>query len=193
MTGHAQVTGHPPKRATNAARVAIRADLRRGGRSPVDARRSRGFTLIELIAAFVIFALGFGVLLQILGGALHTTRQSADYTRAALWAQSLLDVQGVGEPLKEGGSSGRFDSEFSWQLNIGKYQPVPVTSNNAVLPGMAQGSVSITTPGQVELYQLELVVSWGNQYLMHNARFVTLRAMGPPRVGNQAGLNGSGG
>jgi type II secretory pathway pseudopilin PulG len=35
--------------------------------------KSGGFTLIELVAAFVIFALGFGVLLQILGGALHTT------------------------------------------------------------------------------------------------------------------------
>jgi len=156
-------------------------------------RRPRGFTLIELIAAFVIFALGFGVLLQILGGALHTTRQSAEYTQAALWAQSLLDIQGIGEPLKEGSSSGQFDSEYSWQLNISKYQPIPVTSNGVLLPGLAQGANPISTPGQIEMYQLELIVSWGNQYLMHNARFVTLRAMGPPRAGNQVALPGFGG
>ncbi|MDE2085731.1 MAG: prepilin-type N-terminal cleavage/methylation domain-containing protein [Xanthomonadaceae bacterium] len=64
--------------------------------------KSGGFTLIELVAAFVIFAIGFGVLLQILTTCLHTTAQAADYTRAALWAQSLMDVQGVGEPLKDG-------------------------------------------------------------------------------------------
>jgi general secretion pathway protein I len=145
--------------------------------------RSGGFTLMELIAAFVIFAIGFGVLLQILGGALHTTRQSAEYTQAALWAQSLLDIQGVGEPLKEGGRSGQFDDQFSYELNISKYQPIPVTSNNNVLQGSQVGAGAVITPGQMELYQLELVVSWGNQYLMHHARFVTLRAMGPPRNG----------
>jgi len=149
-------------------------------RAPPAMRHSAGFTLIELIAAFVIFALGFGILMQILGGALHTTKQSAEYTQAALYAQSLLDVQGVGEPLEEGGRSGQFDENFSWQLNVSKYQPIPVTSNNTVLQA---GPSPITTPGGIELFQLELVVNWGNQYLMHHARFVTLRAMGPTRPG----------
>jgi len=155
-------------------------------------QHSAGFTLLELIAAFVIFALGFGILLQILGSALHTTRQSAEYTQAALWAQSLLDIQGVGEPLKEGGRSGQFDDAFSYQLNISKYQPVPVSSNNTVLQSAQVGSGPIVTPGQIELYQIELVVNWGNQYLQHHARFVTLRAMGPPRNG-QVTLPGFGG
>ena len=156
--------------------------------------RSGGFTLMELIAAFVIFAIGFGVLLQILGGALHTTRQSAEYTQAALWAQSLLDIQGVGTPLKEGGRSGQFDEQFSYELNISKYQPIPVTSNNNVLQASQVGAGAVVTPGQMELYQLELVVSWGNQYLMHHARFVTLRVMGPPRNGGPiAPLPGFGG
>src|SRR5689334_24108970 len=81
---------------------------------------------MELIAAFVIFALGFGILLQILGGGLHTTRQSAEYTQAALWAQSMLDIQGIGEPLQEGSSSGQFDDTYRWQLNIAHYDPPPI-------------------------------------------------------------------
>src|ERR1700710_2822847 len=85
--------------------------------------RQSGFTLIELVAAFVIFALGFGVLLQILSTCLHSTSQSADYTRAALWAQSLIDMQGVGESMQEGSSSGRFDDRFTWRMNVGKIQP----------------------------------------------------------------------
>jgi general secretion pathway protein I len=146
----------------------------------------RGFTLIELIAAFVIFALGFGILLQILGGALHTTRQSAEYTQAALWAQSLLDIQGIGEPLREGSSNGQFDDTYTWQLNVNRYQPVPATSNHMALLNPAQaGAGNAITPGQPDLFQLELIVSWGNRYLTHNARFVTLRTMNPPQPGMQ--------
>jgi general secretion pathway protein I len=61
-----------------------------------------------------------------------------------------------------------------------------------VLQSAQVGSGPVVTPGQIELYQIELIVNWGNQYLMHHARFVTLRAMGPPRNG-QVALPGFGG
>jgi general secretion pathway protein I len=148
--------------------------------------RQRGFTLVELVAAFVIFALAFGILLQILSSCLHTTAQSADYTRAALWAQSLLDPVGVGETLREGSSSGRFDDRFSWQLNVAKIDPPePLASLGAAAvaqPGNAgqQGpTVTNVGAGNIDLYQLELVVTWGTYYMTHNARFVTLRAITP--------------
>jgi general secretion pathway protein I len=142
--------------------------------------RQQGFTLVELVAAFVIFAIGFGVLLQILSTCLHSTAQSTDYTRVALWAQSLLDTQGVGEPLKEGSSIGKFDQRYSWQLNVQKLPPPeePVAQNAPVVGNQNQQQVEAAPvgPPPVDLYQLELVVSWGGYYLTHNARFVTLRA-----------------
>lgn len=149
---------------------------------------SRGFTLIELVAAFVVFALGFGVLLQILGGALHTTAQSAEYTRAALWAQTLLDTQGIGEPLQEGSSSGRFDDRYSWELNIQKYDPPPVTTTTtATTLTTSNAGGLITSPiTPLDLFRMELVVNWGTQYLTHHARFSTVRVMNPPL---QAGNN----
>ncbi|MFT3790127.1 MAG: prepilin-type N-terminal cleavage/methylation domain-containing protein [Rudaea sp.] len=140
-------------------------------------RRQGGFTLVELIAAFVIFALGFGILLEVLGDAIHTTRQAQQATQAALYAQSLLDAQGIGEPLREGGSSGDFDDTYHWQLNVVRYQP-QIAAGSTMAPALA-------APGQAELFQLELVVSWGNQYLQHHARFVTLRSMTPPKAGGQ--------
>ena len=150
-----------------------------------DPRLQRGFTLIELVAAFVIFALGFGVLLQILGTALHTTSQSAEYTRAAMWAQSLLDIQGIGEPLQEGSSSGRFDERYGWQLNVTRYDPPPVTTTVAPLTtSNANGLITAPAP-PLDLFRLELVVSWGTPYLAHRARFTTVRVMNPPlQAGN---------
>ena len=153
--------------------------------------RQRGFTLIELVAAFAIFALGFGVLMHILSTCLHTTAQAADYTRAALWAQSLIDMQGVGEPLQEGSSSGRFDDRFSWQMNVVKIQPPEEPQTGGVTPGnQNQQGVQITTVGNtIDLYQLELIVSWGTFYMNHNARFVTLRAEDSAQTGTGVGLS----
>lgn len=144
--------------------------------------RQRGFTLIELVAAFVLFAVGFGVLLQILSGCLHTTAQSADYTRASLWAQSLLDIQGVGETLRDRDDSGNFDDKYSWRLHVAKIQPPePLQSAGASGVGNQNGQAPVVTPvaNNIDLYQLELVVSWGSYYMTHNARFVTLRAVTP--------------
>jgi general secretion pathway protein I len=145
--------------------------------------RQQGFTLVELVAAFVIFAIGFGVLLQILSTCLHTTAQSSDYTRVALWAQSLLDTQGVGDALHEGSFSGKFDDRYGWQLNVQKMPPPeePVAQSVPVAGNAGTPAVQATPvgPANIDLYQLELIVSWGGYYLTHNARFVTLRAQSP--------------
>jgi len=142
--------------------------------------KSGGFTLIELVAAFVIFAIGFGVLLQILSTCLHTTAQSADYTRAALWAQSLLDVQGVGEPLKDGDFSGSFDDKYRWRLQVAKIpaQDIAPVASAVPVAGNAGAPPVQTTPvaPSIDLYKLQLDVIWGSVYLQHDARFVTLRA-----------------
>jgi general secretion pathway protein I len=134
----------------------------------------------------VIFALGFGILLQILTGALRTTSQSADNSKAEMWAQSLLDTQGIGVPLAEGSSSGRFDDRYSWELTVSRYDPPPVTSTAAAPLTSANAGGLITVPvTPLDLFQLDLVVSWGSSYLMHHARFSTVRVMNPPlQAGN---------
>ncbi len=141
-------------------------------------QRQGGFTLVELVAAFVIFALGFGILMSILTDNIKVTSESSDITRAALWAQSLIDMQGVGESLQEGASNGRFDEKFSWQMNVAKIQPPEEPQGGGVTPGnsMMQGPQITTVGNTIDLYQLELVVSWGTRYLQHHARFVTLRS-----------------
>jgi Tfp pilus assembly protein PilV len=80
----------------------------------------RGFSLIEMVAAFLVFAIAIGVLMSVLTAAMRNTRMSADYTMAALWAQTKLDVVGVGIPVEEGHSSGRFDDTYNWDLDIHK-------------------------------------------------------------------------
>ena len=46
--------------------------------------RARGFTLIELVTSFVVFAFAFGVLMEIATSSMRAARRSAAYTQAAL-------------------------------------------------------------------------------------------------------------
>jgi general secretion pathway protein I len=133
--------------------------------------RQRGFTLIEIVVAFAILALGLGIAMQIAGGAMRNARQAATRTDAALYAQSLLDSVGVGERLEEGGSSGDFDEKFHWDLDAQKYE---IESETPIEPGMAP----------VQLYRLELRVTWEMGGKQQEAHFTTLRALTPdPGVG----------
>ena len=92
---------------------------------------SRGFTLIEMIAAFVIFAIAVGALMQILTMSMNGARRSADETRAALWAQSLLDNVGIGERIEAGSSHGEFDRKYRWDLQIEQMEAT--TQQNAAM------------------------------------------------------------
>ena len=54
------------------------------------ARRQRGFTLIEIIVAFAILAMGLTLLLGTLSGATRQLRDGGEAGVAALHAQALL-------------------------------------------------------------------------------------------------------
>ncbi|HEX7769999.1 MAG TPA: type II secretion system protein [Dokdonella sp.] len=162
-------------------------------------RRARGFTLIELIAAFLVFAIAIGLLMQVLSSAMRQVRQSSDYTMAALWAQSKLDAVGVGERIEAGRTNGRFDDTYSWDLHVQQVDPSAVEP-----PPQLGATVSAADAGLGEgieiapfdLYQVDLVVSWesGNGRPPRTAHFGTLRAVNPDAEqgnGAQPGMPGS--
>lgn len=143
--------------------------------APARASRARGFTLIEIVVSFAILALGLGIAMQIATGAMRNTRRAAERTDAALHAQSLLDTVGVGERLEEGGSSGDFDDDYRWALDVSRYE---------VEADPAAGALLDPASAPVQLYRLELVVTWGRAPREQEARFVTLRALTPEPGGN---------
>lgn len=113
-------------------------------------RRQRGYTLIEVIVAFAILALGLTLLLGTLTGATRQVRWADDAGRASLYAQSLLDDTGVGTALQPGQRDGSFeDGRYRWSLVITSY------GDPLLPPKVAQDL------GAPRLLQLVLVVQWG--------------------------------
>lgn len=147
--------------------------------------RNRGFTLIEILAAFVVFALAFGAVMQALSGSIRNTAQSRGYTQAALMARSKLETLGLTEPLKEGSTSGKLEEGYRYELEISEYEPpsgeVSVSGGDGEgqEPPPDRGAATGNVQPNVKLYRVKLTVYWGNQRSERRAEFSTLRAVRP--------------
>ncbi len=133
-------------------------------------RGAGGFTLLEVVAAFAILALGLAMVMQIAAGGMRQARQAAEYSEASLLAQSLLDTVGVGERLEEGSESGEWEGGYRWQLDV-----LPYEDATDGVPADPQAS-------PVRLLELQLTVSWERGGNTRESRFRTLRATLPENL-----------
>jgi general secretion pathway protein I len=136
--------------------------------SSPSSQRQRGFTLLEVVMAFSILAIGLTLAMGVATNALRQARQAAEHTEAALHAQTLLDSAGLEERLEPGESGGEFEGGYRWQLSVQPYEP------GESLPAGLDG---FSMP--VELLELDLLVEWERGGQRREARFRTLRAMLP--------------
>lgn len=109
-----------------------------------------GYTLVEVLVAFVVLALALTFLLGTLSGSTRQVRWSADAARAALHAQSLLAEIGVGEVLQPGRDEGEFeDGRYRWRLEVAPWV-------DPLRPGGQPED-----PFSAQLLQLRLELDWG--------------------------------
>lgn len=76
-----------------------------------------GFTLLEVLVAFVLLSLVLGVILQIFSSGLRNVSAAKHYARAAIIADSKLAMVGTLVPLEEGESTGA-EGEYTWRIII---------------------------------------------------------------------------
>ena len=113
-----------------------------------------GYTLIEVIVAFGVLALGLTLLLATLSGATRQVRDADEAGRAALHAQSLLDQIGVGEVLVPGERDGELeDGRYQWRLQVARFLDPAMPEDAPEAP------VNLSNP---RLMRLVLTVSWGD-------------------------------
>lgn len=135
------------------------------GRVPAPSKRGaqRGYTLIEVIAAFALLALALTLLLGSLSGALRQVRGASDRGRAALHARSLIDQVGVGQPLRTGTRSGELeDGRYRWTLDVARWRD----------PAATGGPVDPAAP---QLLEVRLALQWGDGGPRERFQLRTLR------------------
>lgn len=117
-------------------------------------QRQRGFTLLEVLVAFVIFAMAFGAVLQIFSGSLRNASLADDYAIATGHAESLLARAGVESALSAGEQTGSFDNGMRWRLETRPHGP----PSDVLAP-----------------YRLDVTVSWDRDGESRSVSLTTLR------------------
>lgn len=86
-------------------------------------RLSRGYTLIEVLVAFMILALALTVLLRIFSGGVRSIGVTSDYAEAVLIGESRLATAGIDDTLAPGETSGVEGDGFHWTRRVTRYEP----------------------------------------------------------------------
>ncbi len=82
-------------------------------------RAAAGFSLLEVLVAFVILALVATSLFNLFAGSLANVGAADDYSRAVLVAESVLAEVGAAKPLREGTQTGRVeDGRIDWKASV---------------------------------------------------------------------------
>src|SRR5690554_5219485 len=120
--------------------------------------------------AFVVFALSFAAVLEILAGSMRSVSQASDETEVALLAQSLMDTVGTEIPVEEGQFNGIAMDRYSWSLNISLYDAVDGDDGSALTQELAELS-------GVELYYIDLNIAWQAGIRDKQEHFGTVRSV----------------
>ena len=124
-------------------------------------RSCRGFSLLEVLVAFIILALALGVLMRIFSGGLGNIGLAEHYSKAVAIAEIKLAAVGVESPLTEGENSGE-EQGYAWRTSVRRYaeETSPVEPATLLL----------------DLYEVEVIVNWDDSTKPRGVRLVSLRA-----------------
>lgn len=141
-------------------------------RPPRSRRDAAGFTLIEIIVAFAVLALGLTLLIGTLSGATRQVRQAGDAGRAALHAQTLLAQQAsvLQGPTRANGELE--EGRYRWQ-----FQATPWTDP------MARDGAVTGDPGAARLLHVRLDIEWAEGDPQQRLQVSSLRLALPAQGG----------
>jgi general secretion pathway protein I len=115
-----------------------------------------GFTLVEVLVAFAVAALGLATLFQIFAVGLRNADASEAYARAVMYAETRLAAVGIEQELQPGENGGDLDDGYRWRVVV---EPYREDDMNAA----------------VEVFAISVTVSWGGQGAA--ARALTLQTL----------------
>lgn len=132
---------------------AVVAEERGTPRSSVHVSREHGFTLLEVLVAFIIASLALGVLYTAGVGGLQATQTASRYGEAVARARSHLTMATHASPLLPGDWRGDDGGGFAWHLRVAPIASTVVRPINALT---ARGSSNFP----LTLYAIGVSIAW---------------------------------
>ena len=135
-------------------------------------KKTGGFTLLEVLMAVGLLAVLSALVISTMSGGLRQIRWSSQASEASMHAQSLLDTLGTMEYIEPGSKQGVLDGgKFRYELDI-KEVPDPSIGADAPIS-------EIEAVNPPVLYQIDLLVSWGDKKPQEQLHFVSYKARQP--------------
>lgn len=123
--------------------------MKRRPRAPA----SRGFTMLELLVAFVILALSLGMLYRASGGSARSVGDVERYQRALVLADSLLQLRDA-VPAQGWSQSGE-SAGYRWRISSTPH-PTAVDAGNPNVPVLHEISIIVAWPEGDAMRQIAL-------------------------------------
>lgn len=123
-------------------------------------KKQTGFTLLETLVAFSIFAMSLGVLLQIYSKGSRAARYGEQFAVATMIAQSKLAGIGYLDELDSNETSGEENDTYRWTL---RSEPIE------------EDYPELELNHHVVKHRVEVEVSWGNVIKTHRIKLVTMK------------------
>jgi len=113
--------------------------------------RQVGFSLLEVLVAFVILALVGTTLFRLFGASLNNAGAADQYSRAAAYAESRLAMAAVDSPLHETSDQGNSDDGlYAWSTKVEPY----------IAPGTTDDQTRLAQLLPMRLWRITVTVSW---------------------------------
>ena len=119
-------------------------------RPPSRPAREAGFTIVEVLAAFVVFGLALAGIMQLFTRGLTDAQLADEYARAVMIAQSRLAAFTAVEQVEERNAEGTED-RYRWRVTAAAYDERRETPN-------ADASRDLNL--RVRLIRVDSVVAW---------------------------------
>ena len=132
-----------------------------------DPRRERGFTLLEVLVAFIIAALALAALFSGGLGGLRAAATSGRYLEAVSRAESHLAAATTGDALAASDRQGDEGAGFHWHVRIA---PAQVAAPDPGAPGKPV----------LTLYTVSSAISWGEDGRTRTVQLDTQRVGAAP-------------
>jgi general secretion pathway protein I len=122
---------------------------------PLRARAMRGFSLLEVLVAFVILALVATAVFRLFSASINNASAAEDWSRALVVAESQLDLAASTQPLLEITDRGSDDTgRIQWETQVAPYVPADTSPELETASGLLgtrlmRVTTNVTFPGVV--------------------------------------------